>query len=309
MRMRFLGGAASLLILANGCASVPLPSDAGGASGPLRNIQLYTKWPKGEEHYPTHVRERFFASDGEIWIAPHWILPGPGEHVSKIVLRTPSGKVHRESEYRFRAEAGSWITGQGIELPRGEAAKPLGGRWEVDVALDGRSVGRRAFTFDPSSIRLRTDARVSVLRGKHDIDALSASSGDWFWRDRQGTLEHAVSALSVLGVVLRDELARRFPHVDGPLTSAEGSGATVILTPTLLLSPNADVNPQLVLEMVHVPTKTTGKFRAETAAGQERFGRGGWSDFGLAAVDLAFQTASSPEVLNFLMRTTGAVSE
>lgn len=306
MSLRLFGVAASLLILANGCGTVPLPGGSGEVSGPLRDIDLYTKWPEGEEHYPTHARDRFFASDREIWIGANWVLPAPGEYVSKVVLRTPSGAVHREREYRFRAEAASLITGQGIELPRGDAAKHLAGRWEVEVALDGRSAGRRAFPFDPSSIRLRTDARLVIMEGKGSFEG---HPGEWRWRAPYAAVERSKAALGTLGVVLRDELARRFPHVEGPRTTQEASNATVLLTPSLVVSPDLDADSRLELEVVHLPTKDARKFHFKTSTGREKRGYAGSLNFTAEGADLAVKAASSPEVLEFLVSATQAVPE
>lgn len=306
MGRRSFAVAATLLILANACTSVPLPGGAGEVSGPLRGIELYTKRPQRGEYYPTAARERLFASDREVHVLSDWTLPGPGEYVSKVVLRTPAGIVHREREYRFRAEASSWLTSQRIELPQREAAQPLAGRWEVEVSLDGKPVGRRAFTFDSSNIRLRTDAQLVIVQGKVDPEAVG---GEWRWLHPSSVLENAKAASRMLALVLRDELARRFPHVDGPRVVQEASDATVLLTTTLLASPGIDADSRLELEILHLPTKTLRKFHLATAAGRERFGRGSRFSWNVAAADLATKAASSPEVLEFLVRTTQAVSE
>jgi hypothetical protein len=306
MKVRFSVVAASLLIVANGCGTVPLPGGAGEVSGPLRGIELYTKRPEREEHYPTYARERFFASDREIWVVSWLALPGPGDYVSKVVLRSPGGTVHREREYRFRAEASSWLTGQRIELPRGEAAKPLGGRWEVEVSLDAKPVGRRTFTFDPSSIRLRTDARLVIAQGKGDI---VRSPGEWRSLEPYAQLERTKAALGTLGVVLRDELARRFPHVEGPRTTLEASDATVLLTPSLIVLPDLDADSRLELEVVHLPTKDARKFHFKTSAGREKLGYEGFLNFTVEGADLAVKAASSPDVLEFLVSATQAVPE
>jgi len=235
MESRPFGLAISLLILMGGCATGPLPGGAGEVSGPLRSIELYTQRPKGKELYLTAARERLFASDREVHVVAIWTLPGPGDYVSKVVLRTPAGTVHGEHEYRFRAEAASWLTGQRFELPQGEAAQALSGRCHVEVALGETPVGKRVFTFDPSTIRLRTDGRLVILEGKVDFEA---APGDYIWIHEYAARENAKVALAMLGVILRDELARRFAHVDGPRRTLETSDATVLLTPTFLISPN-----------------------------------------------------------------------
>lgn len=306
MKMWFFGVAASLLILANGCGTVPLPGGAGEVSGPLRDIELYTKWPDREEHYPTHARERFFASDREIWVVSEWALPGPGEYVTKVVLRTPGGTVHREREYRFRAETFSLLTGQAIELPRGEAAQPLAGRWEVEVSLDAKPVGRRTFSLDPRSIRLRTDARLVILEGKSSFEG---NPGEWRWRHPYEPVERAKTAAGTLGVVLRDELARRLPTVEGPRLSPETSNATIVLRPTLLYSPDIDGDSRLELEVVHVPTRVVRTFYFKTRAGRERRTDTGVLLFDVEAADLAAKAAFNPEVLEFIITTTQAVPE
>lgn len=306
MRMWFFGVAASFLILANGCGTVPLPGGTGEVSGPLRGIEFYTKQPQQGEYYPTAARDRLFASDRQIHILSRWALPGPGEYVSKAVLRTPAGAVHREREFRFRAEASSWLTRQLFELPQGEAARSLAGRWEVEVTLDGRPVGRRTFTFHPGSIRLRTDARLVILQGKGDF---SGHPGEWRWRNPSTPVERTKTAAGTLGVVLRDELARRLQHVEGPRPSQEASDATVVLRSTLLVSPDIDADSRLELEVVHMPTKTLRTFHFKTRAGRERRTVTGVLLFDLEAADLAAKAAFNPEVLEFLITTTQAVPE
>jgi hypothetical protein len=297
---------ATLLVLANGCASVPLPGSAGEVSGPLGGIDFHTKRPQRGEYYPTAARERLFASDRQIYVLSRWTLPGPGEYVSKVVLRTPAGSVHREREYRFRAEASSWLTFQPFQLPEGEAARPLAGAWEVEVSLDAKPLGRRGFTFDPSSIRLRTDARLVIAQGKADF---AGHPGEWRWRHQYAAVERTNAALGTLGVVLRDELLRRFPHVDGPRSSPEGSDTTVLLTPSLLVSPEIEGSSRLDLEMEHLSTKVVRNSHFTTRAGRERRTTEGILNFALEAADLAVKAASSPEVLEFLVSATQAVSE
>jgi hypothetical protein len=123
-------------------------------------------------------------------------------------------------------------------------------------------------------------------------------------------MESAKSALAMLGVALRDELARRFAHVDGPRRTSETSDATVLLTPTFLISPNPSMDSHLELEAVHVPTKTVREFHLKTAVGVERGPtESAVRSFNAAAADLALQAASSPEVLEFLVSVTQAVPE
>ena len=306
MRMQSCGALMSFFILTTGCATGPLPGSAGQVQGPLRSIELYTRQPEWNEVYATLARGPIFASDKAVHVLLRWGLPGPGNYSSKIVVRTPAGSVHRESALNFRAEGASWRTRQRIELPQGDAAKPLGGRWEVQVALDGTPVGRRDFLFEPSSIRLRTDARLVIVQGYADPDL---APGDWVWRDQFTKHESARTALATVGLVLRDELARRFPQVDGPRSGPEVGDGTVLLRSSVGVSPNPDTDARLELEVVHLPTKATRKFVFKTSAGVEGAGRSKVKYHDVAAADLGFQAASSPEVLEFLTTVTQAVSE
>ncbi len=307
MNARVLEMTASFLILVTtGCATAPQPGVSGEVSGPLRSIELYTKRPERGERYRTAGRERLFASDQLVYILSDWSLPGPGDHVSRVVLSTPGGSPYREREYRFRAEGSSWSTGEPMALPQREAAHPLAGRWQVEVFLDGAPVGRRTFTFDPSSIRLRTDARLVIVQGKDDPEV---SSGDWHWRDRFAALENTRAAHAILGIVLRDELIRRFPNVDAPMGAQGISDATILLTTNLRISPNPGTDSHLELEVAHIPTRIMRKYIFKTSAGYEQRGQSGVRYFHVDAADLAFQAASSPEVLDFLIASTQAVPE
>lgn len=133
--------------------------------------------------------------------------------------------------------------------------------------------------------------------------------GDWQWKSQFAASENVKAALITVEVALRDELARRFPHVDGPRSDPEASHAAVLLTPTLVVSANPEVGTRLELDVLHLPTKSVRKFSLKTSAGIAQLGMSGRINFGVAAADLALQAASSPEILEFLITTTHAVPE
>jgi hypothetical protein len=266
MGIHVLGGVLCVLVLLGGCATPPLPGAAGEISGPLRSIELYTKEPKSGERYSTAARDRFFASDRQVWVLLRWGLPKPGNYVMKAVLRTPTGTLHGERELRFEAKDSLWATWHQFTLPQGEDAQRLAGPWLVEATLGDAAVGHRTFTFDPSNIRLRTEARVLIVQGADDPEV---ATGNWGWRNRFAALENVKAAHSMLGVVLRDELARRFPHVNGPQQQppAATSDATMLLRTKLGASPNPSAASELVLDVIQVPTQTTRTFRFRSSAG------------------------------------------
>jgi hypothetical protein len=306
MAIHMLGGILCLLLLMGGCATPPLPGAAGEVSGPLRSIELYTKRPEQGERYGTAARDRLFASDREVWVQLRWGLPGPGSYVAKVALRTPTGTVRGEREYRIEATDSLWLTAHHFTLPQGAEAQGLTGSWQVEVALGGTAVGRRTFTFDPSSIRLRTDARVVILQGTDDPEL---AAGDWFWTNRASALGRVKTAHATLGVVLRDELARRFPRVEGPRQPSADTEATILVRTKFSISPSPDADARLAVDLVLVPTQTTRTFVFRSSAGVELMGAERGRNFYLAATDLAFQAAASPEVLEFLITATKAVPE
>ncbi len=308
MASQMLGAVLALLLLIGGCATGPLPGAAGEVVGPLRSIEFYTKRQEQKERYSTAARKRLFASDREVWVFLRWGLPGPGSYVTKVTLRTPTGAVHEEREYRFEAKESSWHTGHRFTLPQGAAAQPFAGAWQVEATLGGTTVGHRAFTFDPNSIRLRTAARVLIVQGTYDPEA---ATSDWHWRERFGALENVKAAHALLGVVLRDELARRFPTVAGPQPEppAATGDATVLLRTKLRVSPNPSTDSELVVDTVSVPAQTTRTFHFRSSAGKERGGASSNIYFFVAAADLAFQAAASQEFLDFLVTVMQAVPE
>ena len=297
-------GLCGLVWLVGGCATTPLPGGAGEVRGALQSIDLYPARSSSGQAYPTAGRQGFFASDREVSIGLRWALPGPGNYVTKVALRTPAGAIHGERELPTSATTTEWFTGYRLALPQGGDAKALAGVWQVEVSLDGVPVGRRAFTFDPRDIRLRTAARLLILQGR---DEPEAASGDWFWPDRSGVLVHLRTAHAILGVVLRDELARRFPQVEGPQPAAAGADATILVRTNLAVSPNMDMPSRLTIEVVHVPTQSTRAFQFQSWAGTDRVYRR--LSFGIAAADLAFRAAADPEFLQCLATTAQAVPE
>ena len=309
MAIHLLGGVLCLLLLLGACATPPLPGAAGVFSGPLRGIDLYATQPKPGERYRTAGRDPFFSSDRYVWVYLEWGLPGPGKYEAVIALRTPSGNLREERHRSFEARQSLWMTGERfLLLPSAEDAHRLAGLWRVEVTLGGTAVGHRTFTFDPSNIRLRTEARVLIIQGTDDPEV---ATGDWGWSNRFAALEAVKAAHAMLGVVLRDELARRFPHVNGPQQQppAATSDATVLLRTKLGASPNPSAASELVLDVIHVPTQTTRTFRFRSSAGKEQGGMSSSNYLQLGAADLAFQAAASPEVLAFLMTATNAVPE
>ena len=305
MAIHMVGGVLCLLLLMDGCATEPLPGAAGEVVGPLRSIEFYTKRQEQNERYSSAARDRLFASDREVSVLLRWGLPGPGSYVTKVTLRTPTGTIHEEREYRVEAKDSSWHMGHRFTLPQGAAAQRLAGAWQVEAVLGSTTAGHRAFTFEPSSIRLRTDARIVIVQGTDDPEL---ATGDWTWRDRFGALEHMKAAHAMLGFALRDELARRFPRVDGPPPTAEVD-ATILVRTKFSVSPNPDTDARLAVDVVHVPTQTTRTFPFRSSAGIEVMGVTRNRNIPLAAADLAFQAAASPEVLEFLRTVAQAVPE
>jgi len=308
MAIHMIGIVLSLLFLIIGCGGTrPLPDAAGQVSGPLRSIELYTRKPeKSNERYSTARRDRLFASDQEIWVYLSWELPGPGSYVTKVALRTPTGTLRGEREYRTEAKESNWATMHRFSLPQGEEAQGLTGPWQIEAALADTAAGTRTFTFDPSSIRLRTDTRIMIVQGSDDPEA---AAGDWTWRNRAAALEHVKAAHATLGVVLRDELARRFPHVEGPRQPSTELEATVLVRTKFITSPNPDTDARLSMDVVPVSPQATRTFLFRSSAGVELMGATRSRNFPLAAADLAFQAAASPEVLDFLIAASWAVPE
>lgn len=315
MTSRMLGGVLYLLCLSlvGGCASTPhsrravkVVSGSGEVSGALRTIELHIKRPELETAYITLGRERLFASDREVFVWLEWALPGPGFYLLTVSLRTPAGDIHRRSEEHFYAPAANSSTVHPFLLPQGEEARTLAGVWRVEVTLDGTPVGHRSFTFDPSSIRLRTEARVVLLQGTDDAEE---GAGGWIWKDRFGALQMVKDAHAKLGIALRDELARRFPHVDGPRQSPADPDATLLVRTNYRVSPNPDTGSRLTVNVVHVPTQTIRTYLFQVSAQLEESDTTGRQYFYIEAADLAFQAAANSELLQFLITASQAVPE
>ncbi|HSC71759.1 MAG TPA: hypothetical protein VLH58_10425 [Candidatus Methylomirabilis sp.] len=306
MTRAFPGAVVGALILLSGCATERIPGGSGEVSGPLQSIDFFAAGSPLQQVYPTAFRERFYASDREILVYSTWHLPGTDEHTCGVVLRTPGHAIHQEGKSQFRTKGPYWATGLVMRLPEGEVARPLEGRWSVEVSLDGKQVGERTFTFDPGSIRLRTGARLLILPGKQDFEA---AAGDYIWLQEYGARESGKTALTLLRLALRDELARRFPHVELSGPAMDPGKATVLLTPMLAMSPNTAIEPRLSLVLTHVPTQTVRWLQWRTSVGHNVSLTSGSVNFALAALDLANQSASSPDLLDFLRTVTQATSE
>jgi hypothetical protein len=295
---------ACLLCLMSGCATIPPPGTGGTVSGALKSIELYPMHSTGETAYHTVGRDRFFASDVGLDVVLVWELPAPGDHAIKVALRTPAGGTHAERQLQSSATKTEWVTGHRFALPRAEEAKALAGSWAVEVALDGKPLGRRAFVFDPASARLQTRARMRIVQATGDVEV---AAGDWVWTQQAAVLDHLRAAHTVLGIALRDELARRFPYVDGPQPAAADAEATILVRTKLGVSPNPSIDSRVTIEVVHVPTRATRTFQFRSSAGFDQVSGGRY--FAVAAADLAFQAAASPDFIQHLISITQAAPE
>jgi hypothetical protein len=271
-------------------------------TGALDSIDLYPTDADGG--YVTMSRDRLFASDRGVDIALSWTFPGPGSRAIGVALRNPVGAIYSESDFQTNATRASWVTGHRFALPDGETANALAGNWAVEVALDGKPVGRRTFIFDARNVRLRTAARVLIVQGSNDAEA---GAGDWMWTHQAAVLENIQAAHTVLGIALRDELVRRFPRVDGPVPSTTAGDATILIRTKLAISPNSSVGSRATLEVVHLPTRTSRTFQFRSTAGTDQVTGGVY--FGVAAADLAFQAVASEEFIGHLMSATQATPE
>jgi hypothetical protein len=307
MAIQMLGVILCVLLLIGGCATSPLPGAVGEIRGPLRSIDLQTDGKKGpSERYRTAPRDRFFASDREVWVYLHWGLPGPGSYKVRILLQTPLGATYSERDYSFEAKETYWLTRNKFDLPQGADTQRLAGLWQIEAFLDGAAVGRRTFTFDPSSIRLRTDARIVIVQGTSDPEL---AAGDWVWLNRAAALEDIQAAHKLLGVTLRDELARRFPHVEGPLQQPTEGGAAILLRTKFSSSPSPNADAHLDVAVVPAPPQKPRTFRFTSSAGIELLGQTRKRNSALGATDLAFQAMASQEFLDFLVAATKATPE
>jgi hypothetical protein len=149
---------------------------------------------------------------------------------------------------------------------------------------------------------------VLIVQSTYDPEV---ATGDWGWRERFGALENIKATHALLGIVLRDELARRFPNVATSQQQPPGatSDATVLLRTRLGVSPNPSADSELVVDAVNVPTQTTRTFHFRSSAGKEGSGTSSNIYFYVAAADLAFKAAASQELLEFLITATQAVPE
>jgi hypothetical protein len=75
----------------------------------------------------------------------------------------------------------------------------------------------------------------------------------------------------------------------------------------LAISPNSSVGSRATIEVVHVPTRTARTFQFRSTAGTDQVGGGVY--FSVAASDLAFQAAASPEFTGHLIAITDAKPE
>jgi hypothetical protein len=236
----------------------------------------------------------------------HWGLPGPGSYKVRILLQTPLGATYSERDYSFEAKETYWLTRNKFDLPQGADTQRLAGLWQIEAFLDGAAVGRRTFTFDPSSIRLRTDARIVIVQGTSDPEL---AAGDWVWLNRAAALEDIQAAHKLLGVTLRDELARRFPHVEGPLQQPTEGGAAILLRTKFSSSPSPNADAHLDVAVVPAPPQKPRTFRFTSSAGIELLGQTRKRNSALGATDLAFQAMASQEFLDFLVAATKATPE
>ena len=305
MAIPLLGATLCLLLLIGGCAPYGLSGAVGEISGPLRSIDLQTDGKKApDDRYRTGPRDRFFASDEQVWVYLHWGVPRPGSYKARVLLQTPSGITY-ERDSSFEAKETYLLTRYKFVFPIAEDAQRLAaGPWQIDVFLDGAAVGRRTFTFDPSSIRLRTDTRIVIVQGTSDPEL---APGDYLWRNRAAALEHVQAAHRSLGVTLCDELARRFPRVEGPLQQPVESGTAILLRTTFRSSPSPNADARLDIDVVSAPSQKRRTFRFTSSAGIDWQRRN--RDTRLDATDLAFQAMASQEFLDFLVAATKAVPE
>ena len=264
MARAFPGAVVGALILLSGCATERIPGAAGKVSGPLQSIDIFATQSPPKQLYPTGFRERLYASDQKILVYSTWRLRESGEHTCGLVLRTPGRSIHQESKRQCRAGSPLSVTGLAAMLPQGEEARSLEGLWSVEVSLDGAQVGERTFIFDPGSIRLRTDASLLILPGKQDFEV---AAGGYLWQQQYRARESAKAALTLLHRALRDELARRFPHVEMASPEMGTAIGMVLLTPMLQISPTPGIDSRLDLELLHQPTQTVRRFRWRTSVG------------------------------------------
>ncbi len=295
MRFRGLVGLCCFLWLVGACTTAKRPPASGEVLGALRSIDIYPARSMSGEMYPTPGEKTVFASDGALAVALRWAFPAAGDYVTKVALRTPTGGIYSERELSTHATEPDWFTSYSLDLPQGEAAKPLRGVWQVEAFLDGTPAGRRAFTFDAGDIRLPANGRVLIRPSKSET---SIAPGDWMWTNRQAAFDNVKGAHAILNRILRDEMGRRLPQVEVAQGQAPLGDASILVQTTLVLSPNLDTPSRVEIEITHVSTYTARVFRFQSMAGADRVTRK--MNFSVAAADLALQGAADKELLQFL---------
>lgn len=240
----------------------------------LKDVGIYTETPVYDQPFYALKQRTLYPSDGRATIYTEWLLPQPGHYTVRYQISGPSGVRYASNTHPFEASKQIWPTWFAFDLPKGEKAKALAGRWKVEIFLNADRLATLHFELINQDRRIESDVSIAVFpyvvqdETKGDEPAVTA--------ERAEILKASASSLTgelkrVFARVIPPQQSRSLLGEDLAPTDAENPdrlfrirerlGAAVVIVGRVVVPAAGTGKAALEVRLVNLATGRVEQFR------------------------------------------------
>lgn len=246
----------------------------------LKDVGIYTETPVHGQPFYALKQRVLYPADRRATIYTEWLLPQPGHYTVRYVVYNPSGIRYVSNTHPFEASEQTWPTWFAFDLPKGEKAKALAGRWKAEIFLNADRLATLHFELVDQDRRTETELSIAVFPFFVE-DAAKGADPD-VAADRAESLQAAA-------LFVASELRRLFPQVILPqqsrtllgeeftLADAEKPGrlfrirqrlgAEIAIVGRVVIPADGTAGVTLEVAVVHLGTGRVERFRSGLSEG------------------------------------------
>lgn len=247
----------------------------------LKDVGIYTETPVYDQPFYALKQRTLYPSDGRATIYTEWLLPQPGHYTARYQIYGPSGVRYVSNTHPFEASKQIWPTWFAFDLPKGEKAKALAGRWKAEIFLNADRLATLHFELINQDKRIESDVSIAVFpyvvqdETKGDEPAVTAEQAE--------ILKASASSLTgelkrVFARVISPQQSRSLLGEDLAPTDAEKPGrllrvrerlgAEVVIVGRVVVPAAGTRQATLEVRLVNLSTGLVERFRASLSEEQ-----------------------------------------
>lgn len=241
----------------------------------LKDVGIYTETPVRDQPFYALKQRMLYPSDDRVTIYTEWLLPQPGHYTVRYQIYGPSGIRYASNTRPFEAFKQIWPTWFVFDLPKGEKANTLAGRWKVEIFLNADRLATLYFELVNQDRRIESDVSIAVFpyavqdETKGDEPAVAAERAE-ILKASAAYLTGELKRVFVRVIppqqsrsLLGEELAPTDMEKSGRLHRIrERLGTTVIVAGRVVVPIAGSGKPALEIRVANLATGLIEQFRA-----------------------------------------------